>query len=492
MRKIKNNIIENANTYIIFLLLTFLLYGVFSMNRYIQDTFVFEQANLREIALHPYFYDGRMFTALFIFLMDVFNISYIKIELISWILAIFFLFISMIVVYNILKDFTKNNFLKILLSCCLVASPFVTEFFMFPEVTGPMALGILFAFLSIYNFYNYLKNKNLKNYILSIVMAFMSLLCYQSSIALVVIISLIFCLKFSDKFLTFIKNVFSLGFLYGFAALSDLLLMKLLGSGKITKQFNLWDNLQKIYNGVKNLLITNGEFLPKYFLIVIFTITFVIAITVIIKENRKDIKQLLIKITMMILCVLALIIVPAFPQLLISDVWVAPRSNIGYGLLGVLPIFLLAILRKKDTKIINYFSVIILITLIIFQFSGILNYAKGQVEINALTTNETKEIQNAVYEYEMANNIKVTKLVTYPDMAVEYYYDDIVHYMDINLRLYAVNWAYKFIYSVKTGENYNIGKDDKKIEEYCKNNNWNIFSKDQLNFNDDTMYVCIY
>ena len=178
------------------------------------------------------------------------------------------------------------------------------------------------------------------------------------------------------------------------------------------------------------------------------------------------------------------------PHFFVSSPWLIPRSNIGYGVLIVFPI-LYYCLYAKSSNIFNYlFTGIIVITLL-FMYKSSLNLVHNEIQNEVLNTIESKKIIASIDEYQQ-NKQKINKIVTYSDLNPTYSYPNIIAEGDINVRPLAYDWALKSTLTFNSGTSFNEGKQNKEIKDYCQKNDWDSFSLDQLKYEGDTLYVCIY
>ena len=479
MKKIKENIIKNKTEYLIIFLILFALIGIFSLNRYALDTYFTESFGMKYNAFNPYFHDGRLFMTAFLLICDFLKLSYAMEKLLSWALALGSLFISAIIIYNLLNKYKQNKILNILLSICLVANPFVIEFFMFPEYTGIMCLSILFISISIAAMVNFWQNNDKRLILLAFLTSMFSVLCYQGPMSLLFIIPLIFVLKDSKNFKDFAKRIILVGLVFLAAAATTAIITKVLGATRVATHINLLVTFKKIINGVFILLSSTYKIFPPYWFLIAFVISLVFCIVGINKKTNI--------ILFLILSIIALFIVPALPHLFTSYVWMVPRSNIGYGIIVALPI-LFYLIYGQEKKYINYIFISLMSVLLLWQWHSSLSFAKSQIENNILNTQESMEINKFI---DNSNN-NINKVVVYYDKEPTYVYYFSKSAGDMNARAFGYDWSYRAALITKTGKFFEEGNKNKKYEKYCHDNNWESFNLEQLKIIDDTIHICIY
>ena len=356
MNKIINNILKYKYTYLIIFLTLLIMFGIFSIDRYALDTYFYESNGMRYNAINPYFYNGRIFMTIFLYILSILNVSFSLGKLLSWLLAFISLYISTILCFNILSKYKKSNIINVLLSICLVANPFIIEYFMFPEYTGIMCLGILFTFISIFTIDYYFQKSNKIALAFAILAAMCSVMCYQGGISLLFIIPLLFIFKDSKTLKEFLKKLLIVCLVFGIAALTTAILSKILGAERLGNNFNFIKSIKEALKGSGILLTTTYQTLPKYLLIIIAIICSVGTLVTIEKKPKT--------ILFYVLCILSLLIVPVIPHFFAAYIWLVPRSCLGYGLLAAISI-LFYLIYNKNNKYVNGIYILSMLTIIL-------------------------------------------------------------------------------------------------------------------------------
>ena len=457
-------------------------------NRYAADTYWMENYGLRYNAINPYFHDGRFVMTAFLYILSFLPISMYKVKLISFGIAFISLFISEIIIYNIISRYKNNKIINIISSIMLVLSIFVVELFYFTEYTAVTAFSILLITISTKLLLNYFQNKEKKNLIIAFLCSTITAFCYQGTISLLVIFPIIFTLKYSNNIKKFIKNNIIIAINYSLPSITTLVVSKIVGATRVGGEIVIKDTIIKIVEGTKNLFVTSALIIPSYVFLVIFIILTVILIYIMYK------KQCTLKYYLfLIYTILATIIVPVVPYLVVntSSIWIVPRSTIGIGLLVALPVLFYVIYIKESTKHNNIFIVISSVFLVV-QLIGWNMIGTDQIKNNTLEMYETENIARKIADYEKSNNRTINKLVTYKDQNVVYSYPGITTTGDMNYRNLTVSWSFKPSLSMHLNRNLKDGKENNQIKKYCSENNWDRLDDDQFKFEDDTLYLCIY
>lgn len=486
--KLKNNLKDNKNIYLVLFTITLAFTIIFIQDRYAADTYYMESYGLRNNAINPYLHDGRFVMTIFLYLLSYLPISMYKVKIASFIAAFISLFISEIIIYNILSKFKKNKTINIIASVMLILSLFVVELFYFTEYTAVTTFSILLITISTKFLINYFETKNKKNLIIVCIPSIITAFCYQGTISLLVIFPVLFVLKYSKNIKEFIINNIIIAFNYALPSITTLIVSKISGATRISGEVNLQESLVKILDGAKNLLVTSALLIPKYLYLIIFGILLAFLIYIMYKKKTK-----LYKYLYLFYIVLAVLIVPIVPYFIVNtnNIWMVPRSTIGLGLLITVPVLFYIIYIKENKKYNNIF-IIITILYLIMELISYNTIAVNQIKNNGLEKYETDYIIRKINKYEEENDKKITKLVMYPDKGMVYNYPTVKMTGDMNTRNVMINWSFKPALSMYLGRNIIDGKEDKEIKEYCSNNNWNNIDDDQFKFKDDTLYICSY
>lgn len=484
MNKIKNDFIEYKNIYLKIALFILVLTGIFIVDRSAPDTYTLEAYAFMGFDSLPYFNDGRFIMTIFVMGLKFLKCPYHVFKIISWLLAFTSLFLSVVIIEKLIKKETGKD--RILLSLLLIVNPFIVEYFIFADYTGVMCLGILFATCSCYNFIRYLSEKNIKYFFYASIFSLLTAFSYQGVISLIVLLPICFTLKYSKSFKNFIINNIKLALLYAVPTLFSLIIGFIIKTGRLTSDFSIIDKVMKIFSGFKYLVLSTFGILPKYFLVMIFIFLLIILVYSLITNRKKYFYYLFFGY-----CLLAIIIVPLAPQLVVSydNVWVVPRSTIGLGILCPIVILFYYLYCSENEKI-SIILPLVMSLIFIFQFLGYIKFAYNQIKNNALENNELNRVLSYIYEYEDDIN-KVDNLIIYPDQNIRYAYDNVFVAGDMNVRTFARDWGIRAILSAKLQREFNI-VEDMEFKKYCMDNDWNEFNSSIIKVENNSLYMCIY
>ncbi len=485
MRDIKIKIKENKYELLIAFLLLLVFTGLFSLNRAAPDTYSLEAYEFLFQDNLPYFKDGRFFMTIFVLVLKALNFPYRILKLCSWALAFISLYFGIIIFNGMLKKSSKKG--NILLSFLTIVNIFVLEFFIFSDYTGIMCLGILFAVISAKFFLDFLIEHKKKLFILSMLFSLFTAFCYQGTIALVVILPIIFTLKYSKSLKEFLKNNLCLVLVYAIPTFFALIIGKLIGTNRLAPtDVGFFAKIEKIFKGVISLLASTATIIPKYLFFILLIINILVVIIAFWKKEKKYLYYLFL-----IYCLLAGLIVPLAPQFVIDyeNIWLVPRSSVGLGIICLIPILIYYIYGKKNEKVITVLSCTMLL-LAIFQFRGYLLFGYHQIRNNILEEKESIKILENFYNYEKEEQ-KIRNISIYTDKNITYNYQDIRVFGDMNVRIGARPWGVKAMIFRSINRSLK-DKESKDFEKYCQNHDWTEFNDDTIKIKDDTIYICIY
>lgn len=486
--KLKTNFKKNKNIYLVLFIITLAFTIIFAQDRYAADTYYMESFGLKNNAINPYLHDGRFVMTLFLYIISYLPISMYKVKLISFILAFISLFISEIIIYNILCKYKKDKIVNIIASIMLILSIFVVELFYFTEYTGVTTFSILLIVISTNFLLKYFETKNKKNLIMVFIPSIITAFCYQGTISLLVILPILFVLKYSKNLKEFIINNIIIAFNYALPSITTLIVSKIAGATRISGEVNVKESFIKIIEGTKNLLITSALIIPNYVYITIFGILILILIFIMYKKKSEIYKYLFL-----IYIILAVIIVPIVPYFIVNtnNIWMVPRSTIGLGLLIVIPLVFYIVYIKENKKYNTAFIFITCIYLII-ELIGWNTIGVNQIKNNGLEKYETDYIIKKINKYEKDSDIIIDKIVLYNDEVITYSYKNIIVTGDINQRNITIDWSLSSSLSMNLNRKIKLGKKINKIQKYCSENNWDSLSEEQIQFKDNVLHMCIY
>jgi hypothetical protein len=240
--------------------------------------------------------NGRPVTALMFCIAGLFNISYETFYYIQYWLGMLFLETSIYIINNTLKEYIKNENKRILISYISVANIFMLEYFAFIEISGFM-IAILLNCIAVSKFEHYFKTdkKCKKDIILSTILIIIAIFTYQGTLALFVMLSTPFALRYSNNLKEKLVNILWIFVPYIISGITCLITVKyILGSSRFA-DINMGSMVYlailkiqySILSAVKSL-ITTFDILPCGVYLVIVSVVIICSISMCNHYNEKE------------------------------------------------------------------------------------------------------------------------------------------------------------------------------------------------------------
>lgn len=481
MKKVKTYL-----TIIMSIVITLILFVLFNKEHFALDTYGFE-LDISKNA-HWYLLNGRFIMTLFLKVCNFLSISCKNIKFISLIISLISLFASNVILSKNIKKYIDNEFSSII-STVIIYSPFIFEFYLFPEYTGIMSVAVLMSILAYVYITKYFDLKKLKYLFISVVFAFISVSSYQGVIGcFVALCSFYIVINYKDIKQFMIQNVFVVS-VYGVVSLISLIITKVCGLARVsTVGYDLIKTIKNVIRGTYNLISGTSYIYPRYYFILIILLIFSLIIFYSIKsKNNKNILLTLYLIIMVILFSVA-------PQFLVryDTVWIVPRSNIAMGMLfGILCLTYFSLNKNSNKSL--YIVMFIIGVSFFLQFLGWYRIRNDHYYVNEINKKESKIIIDSIRNYEKLNNVDVKRIAVSNDSSVRYTIDGVETTSgDVNVRAFVFEWSIQDILNYYSNKTYEFIEPTLDFVNYCSQNNWDGFNKEQLKFVKDTLYICIY
>ena len=148
-----------------------------------------------------------------------------------------------------------------------------------------MLFSVLLNVLAFEQLTKYLKEQNRKSLVLVFIYMIIANFSYQGTVALFVVLSIIYILKYSKDVKSFIKNNIVTALCYGIPAFINYAIVKFIFiNNRIAGEFNLNLTIKNIIFGTKQMLLTYS-IIPKYLFITIIGVLLVTILYYIIKYS---------------------------------------------------------------------------------------------------------------------------------------------------------------------------------------------------------------
>lgn len=479
----KNNKKEKRIIFILIVISVILFMGTLLPYNYPSDIYNIFILGYKKYASTWFMTSGRVICAAIYYLFDFFNISLNNGIFILKILSIFISSYTIYLFYNLVLESINSNNKKIkyliLIPTILIFLNYSTyEWFYYTE-SAIMWLGILSVVIALKT---YFKNTNYK-YLKIFLLLFLSVNCYQSAI-LFYIPALFFLLSLQKKDLKYIiKELF-----YN----SLLVLLNLVIGYIIVIIARNYINF-KPYKSVKLHLNFKTLLLRLLYLVIFFSgnfpniVTFIINVIIILyllfESKEKKLKLIAHPLLIWLIGTIEVLL-----MIEITNFYLADRIMISYvSTMGMFLIYALLISNKK----ILFTSISILLLLIQIINSNLITIDSKKTRNKDKVYGEI--INKIINNYEKENNIKIKKIEFCYDSEPTGNYQGIIKTSEPTNRGFSGDWTIDNIFNYYC-PNHNFSKEynQKIYKTKFKSKNWDDFSEEQIIFENDTLYFCIY
>ena len=477
------------------LIFAFIVCSNFLKEHYTNDSY-YVSAYGYDYYVRHFLLSNRMFSALFLLIFKWLDIPFYKEITIMAVILTFIMVLAWFILYKFVIKLMKKeksiiyNILIGLASFLVVFNMCTAEGLLYVEV-GTMPFGILFAILGACILATDRKFK----YVISLILVTMSGLFYQATSAMFVLLALVLiAIKHKGNIKAIIKDTIFIAVIYGIAMIVNFIGVKIWAKilGDEFRKFEMPSIvaiLATILKFGETILIDNVGIGPKYFylaLIAILTVIFIIGIIL----RKKDYFMILEYVTLIILS----IIIPIIPILATpATQYIEPRMAMCFGsIIGILIIFLLAVVEIDRNK----YLLIAVATITIFNFIinsvFLITASSATLVTNRLDHFIVKDIIQEIEKYETTSGKTIKNVGVAFDKKYTMYYEGEPALRCYNVRSMGTSWAVKEIISTFTGRTFKNTNVPQDVKEKFLQNDWDRYNKEQLVFEEEYLYICIY
>lgn len=477
------------------LIFAFIVCSNFLKEHYTNDSYYISAYGYDYYVRH-FLLSNRMFSALFLLIFKWLDIPFYKEITIMAVILTFIMVLAWFILYKFVIKLMKKeksiiyNILIGLASFLVVFNMCTAEGLLYVEV-GTMPFGILFAILGACILATDRKFK----YVISLILVTMSGLFYQATSAMFVLLALVLiAIKHKGNIKAIIKDTIFIAVIYGIAMIVNFIGVKIWAKilGDEFRKFEMPSIvaiLATILKFGETILIDNVGIGPKYFylaLIAILTVIFIIGIIL----RKKDYFMILEYVTLIILS----IIIPIIPILATpATQYIEPRMAMCFGsIIGILIIFLLAVVEIDRNK----YLLIAVATITIFNFIinsvFLITASSATLVTNRLDHFIVKDIIQEIEKYETTSGKTIKNVGVAFDKKYTMYYEGEPALRCYNVRSMGTSWAVKEIISTFAGRTFKNTNVPQDVKEKFLQNDWDRYNKEQLVFEEENLYICIY
>lgn len=490
---------ENINllyTFLIMLLFAIIICSNFFSIHFSQDTYCIIAGYGYDKYIKHFLSIGRILGAAQIFITKTFNIPFDLMIISSSIFGTLFLTLSWFMLYSHtikmidVRKKTKKAVLIAGISFSIVFNFCTVETLVFAE-SAVLCFSIFCSILAACVYTSDYKYKN----IYTAILLFLTVIAYQTSTALFLIVALVFtAIKNKNDKVEILKKSMYAGLIYGISMFFGLLITKFMGSyldfvERETALLTINEMLQTLFKYLDFIVLKNFYIKTIWynFPIIIFLIIIFIILMIKNKQYFHILEYFILIILGCILPIIPLMVIPTGSQ------YMEPRMAMIFGsLAGILLLYLITVMNAYEKKKIGIVINIIAIVLFVINSSNFIRSSSENLATGYIDKNIAKSIIYNIEKYEKENNIKIKKIVFGYDASPTYYYDGQIMLRSINGRGLATNFTVVPLIQYYSGKKYEMNISQEKINEKFSKKNWDVFSEDQLIFEKDTLYFCIY
>ena len=491
-----NEKIKNQKTILLFVIIfvvSLIMCFAFLQPHYTHDTYKIIYDGYEYYSMDKFLKEARPFTAILTMIAGIINLPIEYYSIISFIIALFLLSASVVIVYKMFaKKFTVNNSLKniiiVLISYILIFNYLAIEHIYFLECCI-MSLGVVLSTIAAKVIIDEEKNKYIKAFLLIVVAVF----CYQGSIAIFPIIVLTYKMLFETNCAKEnIKVIISITLTYGIAMLLTILFSKFIMSGSRIQIFASTFDFNNLTFWLKELIINSLGVIPPYVNLAIIIVT--LAFITLCKNINA--KEKIIYILKYLFVIFAAIGICLAPILFGSGLDLTPRMCMAYGSTIGVSLFVGVFLTERlNSKTINTIFYIITIIIFLLNFLLYVILTNQHILVNKKKKKNCEKIGNLLEKYEKDTGKKVTILSAIQIIDISeknLYYNGTIYAGAITqkaLNSFAIREAISFY--LKRHFAFG-GITDEKFDNFFNGKNWTEFSEEQVVFEDSVMYFCAY
>lgn len=473
---------------IITLIIVLLFTNGFFVKHYTSDAYNYLIQGFDKYSIDWFLPAGRFVGMIFLFIASKLNLDYFKYIIIMEVISVCVSTISIMVLYKIIISVAQSeekrmSFLILLASILTLINNASYQFFYYAE-SAVMWLGILFSLLSIKAVLN---NK----LILSFILLFISVNCYQAVTFITIPLLIVLGFRKNDFDLkSTVKILVKYGIFLGISIMINYLILMV-----FQKVFNIenfkstvidykFGNLTK---ALYEIIIPNGNLIIILKTVLVFM--FFIFISRLKEQNFKTdefITFFIYAMTFLSSLILSALVIG------ILNFYFAIRIIFSYAaIIGITMIFMILYLRiekKKYIKIFYCFAFFILVIDIVnFNYTN-----KLHQETNRLDFLYGKQIANLIEEYEResGNEIKVIEYCWDKKMTWNYFHTN--NKSEEVRRALSGEWCFNNVLNVIMDRKFEKKENNNLRNNVFKGKNWDEYSDEQVIFDGEKMYYCIY
>lgn len=344
-------------------------------------------------------------------------------------------------------------------------------------------------------------NSNIKyNKLITFIFLLLASICYQGAITLFIPLALVF-LAYKNKEINkenikrIVVESIKVGIIYIIVMVINLVATKIF-STVFNYEFrkigalSIAEILHTIARLGTDMVIKTFGILPKFIYVLIISIISVIILLYIFRKKKSK-----FYILEYIILIASCILIPILPMLAtpIESQYMESRMAISFGAsIGIALLFFILVLEVYKFKCYKICSIIIICGMIMLNSMYYIIASSEMIATNYLDRNIAQEINNEINKYETKTGIHIENIGLTFDKNITVNYDGQRWLGVINTRSMATEWAAIETIELYSGKYYNQVEVPTKYQEEFAQKDWNYFDKEQLIFEENNLYICMY
>lgn len=497
---------RNLITFIIILIITCIIYAPLLMGHYATDTYNIINKGYEKYAITYSLNDGRPIMCLITLIAQKLNMPIMLYVILLTGIALIISSISVVKLKNIILKYTekidkKTEYIILAISYIIIFNFAYLENLQFAEC-AIMSVSILMSIIAAQTIVEKNKNYILKSLILSII----SVIFYQGTINWLFTITFVLSL-FKEKNINIqvIRNLVLSGIFGGIGCVVDLIQVKITGQifnlsqTRMGSFENIPGNFRYILKNMYEVLSNTYNLFPKNMIYIYLVILLIYSLVFMVKDCEKN-NQL------NILAIIFICIATVFaPNLITLAAFGTGRTAFSVGaMIGLIILYIYCNLKRTEKvqlkEIIFY---IVAISYIIISLGNSMLIMYEHKKVNIQDKQECELIGKWIKEYEETQNVEVKNIVFIYNSNSKYYYENVINHSALCYKAVGPEWSRIGAINYYNNRKFNdilneINNYSEYIDKinYYKNyffdKSWDKLDREQLVFEGETLYYCLY
>lgn len=257
---------------------------------------------------------------------------------------------------------------------------------------------------------------------------------------------------------------------------------------------NIVKNIRTVFDSFAKTLVDSNNQLPDYLFLTVALLLVGIACVELITSAKRlgAIRSGIEQIATMLIVLLGGILCVYVPHLITEPVWITNRTAVAlFSMFAVLATIIAAATQnEKSSRIASA----VIAVFMLFNVYSIQNAAQELFAANAIQQNMSLQIQAEIEDYESENGVEVKYVGFLDDLYPAWFYPFATQtFCEQIPNSYTVSWNRLDCLNYYTNEQYVEVTPSEEIRQQFVEKNWSVFeASEQVTFEQDTVYICVY